>query len=271
MKYLFILLLLCLSFCTMAQETPREKFTEQMKAFRAQINPLQAQAKDFYLKKDSVGMKKLEPELTRCLKLVDSLEHDYLNRYPDDDMSLTIVIQKGKLMVPEIVEPMYAKLSSRLQGTNEGKALKQKIEAVKATYVGRPAIPFSQQDMDGNMVSLSSYRGKYVLVDFWASWCVPCRAEHPYLKKAYTNYREKNFDIIGISVDNKEAAWKKAVADDQLPWKQLSDLKGIQNEVARLYGVTAVPQNFLVNPQGIIIARNLRHEELEKKLKELIR
>ena len=110
-----------------------------------------------------------------------------------------------------------------------------------------------------------------MLIDFWASWCGPCRAENPNVKKAYEKFRGKNFEILAVSLDNKKDAWLKAIADDGLPWLHVSDLKGWKNEVAVQYNVQAVPQNWLVDPNGVIIAKNMRGEELEKKLEELVK
>jgi thiol-disulfide isomerase/thioredoxin len=109
-----------------------------------------------------------------------------------------------------------------------------------------------------------------VLVDFWASWCGPCRAENPNVVKAYNRFKDKNFTILGISLDDSRDKWVRAIEKDQLTWQQVSDLKGWQNEVAKLYGIRAIPQNYLLDPKGKIIGKNLRGEALEKRLEELM-
>ena len=139
--------------------------------------------------------------------------------------------------------------------------------------VGQLAPNFTQATPDGRQVSLTDYRGKYVLVDFWASWCSPCRQENPNLTKAYNQYKNKNFDVLSVSLDEVKdrAKWVKAIQDDQLPWTQVADLKGWRGKTATAYFINAIPQNFLVDPAGKIIAMNLRGEELPKALARLLK
>jgi peroxiredoxin len=133
------------------------------------------------------------------------------------------------------------------------------------------AMDFTQNDTLGNPVSLSSFKGKYVLIDFWASWCGPCRQENPNVVKAFNNYKDKGFTVLGVSLDqpNAKDKWMKAIHDDNLTWTQVSDLKFWGNAVAVQYGIQAIPQNFLIDPQGKIIGKNLRGEALNKKLETL--
>jgi peroxiredoxin len=125
-------------------------------------------------------------------------------------------------------------------------------------------------DTSGKAVKLSDFRGKYVLLDFWASWCVPCRKENPFLLEAFNKYRDKGFVIISISMDHVKESWLKAIEQDRLNWVHLSELNGLDNKVARLYGVQPIPDNFLIDPQGRIVARKLYGNDIEKKLAELI-
>ena len=171
------------------------------------------------------------------------------------------------------IQPMFAKLAPAVQSSADGKAYADMLEKVKAVSIGAIAPDFTQNDTEGKPVSLASFRGKYVLIDFWASWCGPCRAENPHVVKAFNEYKDKNFTILGVSLDqpNAKDKWLKAIADDGLTWTQVSDLKFWKNEAAALYAVRAIPQNFLLDPQGKIIAKNLRGDALAAKLAEVIK
>ena len=133
----------------------------------------------------------------------------------------------------------------------------------------KSALPFTQNDPDGKPISLSDFKGKYLLVDFWASWCGPCRRENPNVVKAYSAYHAKGFEILGVSLDKEKSAWKKAIKDDNLSWKHVSDLMGWDNAVGRQYGIQSIPANILIDPNGKIIAKDLRGVALEKKLAEI--
>lgn len=128
---------------------------------------------------------------------------------------------------------------------------------------------FSQLTPDGKSVSLNDFKGKYLFVDFWASWCGPCRGENPNVLRAYNNYKQDGLEILGVSFDDKKEAWVKAIAEDQMPWTQISALKGFENEAAELYNIQGIPASILINPQGQIIAYDLRGDDLERKLLEI--
>ena len=147
--------------------------------------------------------------------------------------------------------------------------LQAQIAQMKSFVVGGQAPDFTQSTPEGGEMSLSDLRGKIVLVDFWASWCGPCRRENPNVVRMYNKYKDKGFDILGVSLDKTHDRWLQAIEQDGLTWHHVSDLKGWSNEVAQSYGVRSIPHTILVDQEGRILARNLRGEALERKLEEL--
>ena len=157
-----------------------------------------------------------------------------------------------------------------LAEAKEKKTNMANAEAIaKKTGIGAIAMDFTQKNTAGKPVKLSDYRGKYVLLDFWASWCGPCRAENPNVLDNYEKYHSKGLEILGVSLDEKKDAWLKAIKDDGLEWAHVSDLKGWKNDVAKEYNIRAVPSNFLIDKEGKIVAVDLRGEELTQKLQEI--
>jgi peroxiredoxin len=166
---------------------------------------------------------------------------------------------------------LYNGLDMSIQQTRLGVTLAKRLDILQRTALGQHAMDFTQSGMDSQAVQFSVYsKGKYVLLDFWASWCGPCRAENPNVLKAYNEFKDKNFVVLGVSLDDNGKRWKEAVAKDGMPWMQVSDLKGWKNEAAQQYGIQAIPANFLVDPNGVIIAKNLRGPALQKKLAEVV-
>lgn len=169
----------------------------------------------------------------------------------------------------QIIQKLLSALNPELRDTKTGRELQQRINSSIKTCNGCIAPQISLPDTKGKLVSLTAFKGKYVLIDFWASWCKPCREANPALIKIYEDYRLKNFTILGVSLDeaSRRNQWLKAITTDKLKWTQLSDLKGWNSTAAKDYAVTTIPQNFLLDPQGRIIAQGLDHGALEKLLK----
>lgn len=170
------------------------------------------------------------------------------------------------------VEPVFNALPNKLKKTEEGKAFSDRLDIAKKTALGAIAMDFTQNDTNDVPVNLKDFRGKYVLIDFWASWCGPCRVENPNVVRAFEKYKDKNFTVLGISLDREgqKQAWMDAIHRDNLTWTHVSDLKFWDNAVAKQYGIRAIPQNLLIDPSGKIIAKNIRGEELHTKLSEFL-
>ncbi|MES2456704.1 MAG: TlpA disulfide reductase family protein [Bacteroidota bacterium] len=228
--------------------------------------------KVYYAKvKDTVAIKTIQAEARPVHAKIEAILDSFIFSHPDSYVALDLIAsEKTAVIDPVAFEPYYKPLTKRVLSSFTGQKLTAKYDKAKLIAIGK-AVDFTQTDDKGNPFKLSSYRGKYVLVDFWASWCVPCRAENPNLLKAYKQLKDKGFEIVGISLDETKAAWLNAVKHDGMPWVQVSDLKGFKTDIAVKYGISAIPQNFLVNPEGVIIAKNLRGEDLDKKLSELIK
>jgi peroxiredoxin len=173
-------------------------------------------------------------------------------------------------LTPPEIEHNIRLLDASLQQTSYVNTLKNLVVTLDRISIGKQAVDFTANDPTGKSVKLSDHFGKYLLIDFWAAWCGPCRKENPNLVKAYQAYKDKGFAILGVSLDKNKESWLKAIEKDGLTWTQVSDLKYWHSEPASLYGVRAIPANFLLDTQGKIIGRNLRGEVLLKKLEELL-
>ncbi len=223
--------------------------------------------------------KKSEPFLRQLAaeqKSLDAKElaafKQFVNENPGSFISLT-ALEMLTVYGADYAEiaPLYEKLSPEIKVTQTGKELGERLPKLKAVALGQPAPLFTEADTAGNQVSLESFKGKYVLVDFWASWCGPCRRENPNVVEAFGKYKDKNFTIIGVSLDKPtgKQKWLDAIHKDHLTWTQVSDLQFWKSKEADLYAVRGIPANFLLDPSGKIIAKSLHGFDLQDKLAEI--
>lgn len=180
---------------------------------------------------------------------------------------------QGRLANYETTYPYYEKLSAAVRDTKVGKQLGERLLRVKGDLTGEPYRDFASTTPEGDELGLKEVlsKHKYTLVDFWASWCGPCRKENPHVVKAYDAFKDKGFTVLSVSLDNDATKWKNAIEQDGMPWYHVSSLKGWKEPAAVLYNVRAIPQNVLIDEQGTIVASNLRGETLYKKIEELLK
>jgi peroxiredoxin len=243
-------------------------FEQEFNPYFAQINKLSqlANSSDASIKKDSVS----DVYQATIMSLQVKVDSFILQRKSSYVSPFLLVVVNQLSDDVFLLEKRYQSLSPDVQQSMYGKYIGEQIDNGKIGAVGTEAMDFTQSDTSGRPVSLSSFKGKYVLIDFWASWCKPCRMENPNVLAAYERFKVKNFTVLGVSLDRSRDAWIKAIQDDKLGWSQVSDLKFWNNAVAMQYHIQQIPQNFLIDPNGKIVGKNLRGADLDSRLCALL-
>jgi peroxiredoxin len=244
--------------------------------YRKMMEPLDKRRAQLFLRKDANkdnedSVLAIARENAVLNKESERKQVEFVSRFPESYYSNELMESHSFLIDPEVLEPMLRALSPKFKQSAAMEDIRRRLDIAKNTWIGKPALEFTQAGPDGKPVSLKSFRGKYVMIDFWASWCGWCRIEHPMLIKAYNKYKSKGFTLLSVSLDDEKGKqkWLEAIKKDGLPWQQVSDLKGRDNEVAKLYGIKGIPQSVLVGPDGMILGKNLRGDALLVKLHEL--
>jgi peroxiredoxin len=193
----------------------------------------------------------------------------FIRNHPHSVLSAFILSSNMPIFGRDTSAVLYKGLSARLKQTAYGKKIADFIRLNRTIKIGDPYVDFTETNVKGKPVRLSDYRGKVVLLEFWGSWCFPCRAGNPELIKIYNEFKEKGFEILGVAAETERSPWIEAVQKDSLPWENVSDVKGMEDRAIIIYGVYYFPSSFLIDRNGIIIARDLRDEALRKKLREV--
>jgi len=207
--------------------------------------------------------------------------NDYLKQFiqttPNATLGVLALGWASRSLPPAEMDSQLKGLKTRFPGNTflaeMEKASSQQQQAEPssgASWIGKTVPELTMPDPNGNDISISSFRGKYLLIDFWASWCGPCRMENPNVVKAYNEFKGKNFTILGVSLDKDKDSWKKAISQDHLAWSQMSDLKYWNSQAVETFGFQGIPFNVLVDPSGKVIGESLRGEELDAKLKQVL-
>ena len=222
--------------------------------------------------KDTATMKKIQVDYENLEKGIKNDTEEYLKSHPKALISALLVKSLFGEFEPDIakIEKLFNGLDKSVQDSKVGKSIRKNLNDFKTVKEGRRAPEFSAPNPDGKTVSLKESIGKVTIVDFWASWCGPCRAENPNMVKLYSEFHDKGLNIISVSLDDDAAKWKEAIAKDNLTWTHVSNLEKWKDPIAVQYGVKAIPSTYVLNQYGVVVAKNLSSDALKAKIAELL-
>jgi len=248
------------------------KYMDEVRKLQNRYNSMSNDMRVATQQRDTATTSALREEFIEFQEEAKNFEIEFSKDHPNALISALIIgrLLNSRALPVEDIQKIFDSLTPEIKQSEPGKEIKKGLDKSKSTTVGAVAPEFSAPAPNGDVLALSDVKGKLTLIDFWAAWCKPCRVENPNIVSVYNKYHGKGFNVIGVSLDTKAEQWKNAIEADGLPWNHISNLKGFQDSIAELYNVNAIPASFLIDENGVIVAKNLRGPALEEKVAELL-
>ncbi|MEM9000838.1 MAG: TlpA disulfide reductase family protein [Bacteroidota bacterium] len=248
------------------------EFLTESRRLKGMVQTMQVDMRNASRAKDTATMNALRDEYAEFQEEAKNFELQYAQENPNALVSALILDKALTTKAQSLleIEAQFEALTPEIKATKPGKRLEKALKKAKATEIGQVAPDFSGPTPENTLLALNEVKGKVTLIDFWAAWCRPCRMENPNIVAVYDKYKDKGLQVVGVSLDTRPEDWKKAIVDDGLEWNHISNLKRFQDPIAELYNINAIPAAFLLDENGVIVAKNLRGPALEKKVAELL-